>query len=216
MTDQIRIIVVDDHPVVRRGISDVLSASGQISVVGEASNGRDALDICACLTPDIVIMDVRMKGIDGIETTRALKRNRPGIRVIALSTFAHDDVVQAMKDAGASGYLLKELSAAELVDATVRIHNGGSVFFEAEGPAPGTEMDVPGAQDVGSRVEYNIGSQQKKVLWLLTKGLTNGEIADHLQISLPTARYHVSALLQKLEVSNRAEAVALALREGLV
>lgn len=213
MSDPIRVVLTDDHLVVRRGVADVLSSSGQISIVGEAANGQEALEVCRATQPDIVIMDVRMKGMDGIETTSRIKAQCPQVRIIGLSTFPQDDIIQGMKGAGASGFLVKELTAAELIDATVRIHAGETIFFQSEEAVPGGDDD-PDPVPMGET--YVIGAQQQKVLWLLTKGLTNNEIAEHLKISVPTARYHVSAIFRKLDVSNRSEAVALALREGLV
>ncbi len=215
MSEKIKVLLTDDHLVVRRDIADVLSFSDQISVVGEAESGKDAVELCGTLHPDIVIMDIKMEQMDGIETTRRIRTAYPNISVIGLSTFPHEAIVRKMREAGASGYLLKDISASELIDTIIRVHAGEEVYAsnlltrqkdEAGSPAPLASVRMD---------DFNIGPQQHKVLWLLTKGLTNNEIAEHMNISVPTARYHVSALLQKLDVSNRSEAVALALREGL-
>ncbi|GGD07794.1 response regulator [Aquisalinus flavus] len=158
MSVPIRVVLTDDHPVVRRGVADVLSASGRISIVGEAANGEEALAVCQTTQPDIVIMDVRMKGMDGIETTNRIKEKFPGIRVIGLSTFPQDHIIEAMKDAGASGFLVKELTAAELIDATIRVHSGETVFFRG---AEVTAGDEGAASQAPEKSAYAIGPQQQ-------------------------------------------------------
>lgn len=212
---KIRVLLTDDHPVVRKGIAQVFETSGDIEVVGEAETGEEALFLCGKLNPDVVIMDVKMDGLGGVETTRLISRHHAAVAVIGLSTFPQQDIVSAMEEAGASGYLLKDVSADELTQAVRRVRAGEKVFSENLRTRQNIETDrlQSGAR---STETYKIGDQQKRVLVLMTKGLTNAEIAEQLGVSTPTARYHVSAILKKLDVSNRSEAVAIAMRERLV
>lgn len=212
--DPIRLILADDHMVVRTGLRQVLESDPGLVVVDEAESGEAVLYLCQKLKPDVVLMDVQMEGISGIEATRLLVLHHPGVKVIGLSTFADPKVVKDMISAGACGYLLKDVSAPELVQAIRHVQAGETVFSRNLSPT----LEAPEADESAvDEIDTNIvmGAQQKRVLALLTKGLTNPEIAAHMGVSLPTARYHVSAILQKLEVSNRVEAVALAIRLGL-
>ncbi|MCY0095129.1 response regulator [Hoeflea ulvae] len=213
--EDIRILLVDDHMVVRKGLLHVLDTVDGFSVVAEAENGEEALYLCQKLKPDVVIMDVKMEGVGGIEATRLIARHHPATRIIGLSTFASKDVAADMLAAGAHGYLLKDVSATELVHSVRLIHKGETLPL----PELGTQSEViPAVPQIHDRSEPSVkmGEQQHKVLALMTKGFTNPEIASYLGMSQPTARYHVSAILQKLDVSNRSEAVALAIRTGLI
>lgn len=203
----IRILLADDHLVVRKGLIHVLGEQRGLEIVGEAASGEEALYLCQRLKPDIALMDVQMDGLGGIEATRLLLLHHSGIRVIGLSTFADPKVVSEMISAGAHGYLLKDVSAEELGAAIRAVSRGETVVSEGLNLTELANKAEP---------EFEMGKQQRRVLALLTKGLTNPEIADHLGVSTPTARYHVTAILQKLDVSNRAEAVAVAVRKGLV
>ena len=214
MTDTIRLLIVDDHLVVRKGICHVLNSADGIDVVGEAEHGEEGLFLCQKLKPDLVLMDVKMGGIGGIEATRLFKQYYQQVKVIGLSTFAQSDIVNAMMEAGASGYLLKDISASELSDSIRRIHTGETILPEL-GLDENIESSNP-SSGVPADAGIELGEQQRKVLALMTKGFTNPEIAGQLGISSPTARYHVSAILRKLDVSNRSEAVALAISLKLV
>lgn len=211
MADAIRVLLVDDHPIVRKGVTQAIAHHGDVAIVGEAGSGEEALYLCRTLAPDVIVMDVQMKGMDGVETTALIRRLHPDVAILGLSTFPQASYIDAMRRAGANGYLLKDIAADDLAAAIRKVHGGDDAFTEPDagaGPQPAPDP-ILGAAPV-------LGDQQRRVLYLMTKGLTNPEIADQLGISTPTARYHVSAILQKLDVSNRAEAVAVALREGLV
>jgi NarL family two-component system response regulator LiaR len=207
----IRILLADDHMLVRAGLARVIGGRADMEVVGEAENGEEALFLCQKHRPDIVLMDVRMEGMGGIGATEAIRRFHPKTKVVGLSTFHDQRTVSDMVAAGASGFLSKILSAEELVSAILRVHAGEVVLTEAASDPTDTQPDP-----VRSKPAFELGDQQRTTLALLTKGYTNPEIARYLGVSVPTARYHVSALLAKLEVSNRAEAAALAVRERLV
>ena len=206
---KLRILLADDHMLVRMGLARVIGAHAQMELVAEAENGEEALFLCQKHRPDVVLMDVRMDGMGGVAATEAIRRYHPGARVIGLSTFHDKGTVDAMLAAGASGFLSKVVSADELADAILRVAAGETVV----GPVSPAASAPPAA---AKPAPVDMGDQQRTTLALLTKGYTNPEIARYLGVSLPTARYHVSALLAKLGVSNRAEAAALAVREGLV
>lgn len=213
--DPIRVLLVDDHLVVRKGLVHVLNSADTVEVVGEAENGEEALYLCQKLKPDIVVMDVKMDGMGGVEAARLIAEHHPSSRILALSTFAKPKIVDAMMEAGAGGYLLKDASAAEMCDAITRVHDGEVLLPDT--PSKGVAVQPKPEDEAGfNEVHTALGEQQKKVLALMTKGFTNPEIAEQLGVSKTTARYHVSAILRKLDVSNRSEAVAVAIRSDLI
>ncbi len=208
-----KLLLVDDHVVVRKGLIHVLQNCDEFEVVGEAENGEEALHLARKLSPDVILMDVKMEGLGGIKTTELITQINPEVRVIGLSTFADRKTVDAMINAGASGYIQKHITVSDLAKAICDVAEGHIL------PYPDQLDDVAshGAdRDMSESGRSILSSQQKKVLALLTKGFTNPEIAQSLGVSVPTARYHVSVILQKLDVSNRSEAAAMAVHENLV
>ncbi len=206
MSAKIRVLVVDDHLMVRRGIAQLLASADEIDLVGEAESGEGALALCGALSPDIVLMDLRMPGMGGLAATESIHRAHPDIRIIGLSTFAEDHMVASMVASGASAHLPKSVTFDELVDAIRKVAGGEAIERPAgAGPAERT-TNLSGA----------ITGQQRRVLALLAKGFTNPEIAKYLGFSVSTANYHVGAILAKLGVANRAEAAAIAVREQLI
>lgn len=206
ISEPVRLLLADDHAVVRTGLAQVLSEQGGFVIVAEAGTGEEALAACGASRPDIVLMDVMMPGMSGRDTVAAIRRDHPDVRIVALSAFADRRLRQDLLRAGALAVLSKAISATELVDSLRRVHGGDGVQAQAD------TADRDGDPSPGS----SLGAQQRRVLALLTKGYTNAEIASYLGISLPTARYHVSALLVKLGVSNRAEAASFATRNYLI
>lgn len=202
----INVLVVDDHLLVRRGIAQLLEGAQDIVIVGEADSGDAALAQCAALEPDIVLMDLRMPGMDGLAATDAIRRKFPHVRIIGLSTFAEDHTVGGMIARGASMHLPKSVSFEELTGA-IRKVAAGETAIPAAAAVPLAAAPRPAGAITG---------QQRRVLALLAKGFTNSEIARYLGISVSTANYHVGAILAKLGVSNRTEAAAIAVREQLV
>lgn len=202
-------MLVDDHVVVRRGIEHVVAGDPEFCIVAETGDGHAALRDYGAAAPDVVLLDMRMPGLDGFETAQALLTQHPGARIIALSSFTTQDLVDRMIALGVRGYLPKEVSESVLKDAIRRVHGGEiltlPVAYDDQMP---TGSPSPAAPE--------LGDQQRRVLALMVKGLTNPEIAAILHISHATARYHVSAILKKLDVSNRAEAVATAVKNRLV
>ncbi len=207
---QIRLMIVDDHVVVRSGLSAFLLAYDDLRLVGEAGNGEEGVRLCRQIQPDVVLMDLVMPGMDGIAATKAIKDYCPQTQVIALTSFGEDERVQAVLKAGAIGYLLKNVSAQELV-AAIRNAAAGKPTLSTEATRAviraSTGPQTPGVE---------LTEREREVLVLMAKGLNNSQIAEQLVISASTTKFHVSNILTKLGASTRTEAVALAVRNHLV
>ena len=208
--DLIRVMVVDDHAVVRSGLGMFLLAFDDIELVAEAANGEEALRLCDEARPDVVLMDMLMPGMDGADTTRLLRQKCPQTQVLALTSFQNGELVHDALQAGAIGYLLKDVPIDELAAAIREAHAGRSTLAPAAAQAlvKSTRQQPGPGSDLTER--------QREVLALVVEGLSNAEIADRLVISLATARYHVSTILSKLGASNRAEAAAMAVKHDLL
>ncbi|MBL4876755.1 MAG: response regulator transcription factor [Cohaesibacteraceae bacterium] len=202
----IKVLVVDDHPIVRGGLVRAISQVEDIQVVGEAESGEEAIYLAKKAQPDVVILDVRMSGISGVDAAVIILKSLPGTKIIALSSLVTGDVINSMLDAGAVAFLAKDVSAEIIIDTIRRAYRGEDIAL-----AENMAKDLANA---ALTLTSKLGEQQQSVLNLMTKGLTNPEIAEQMGFSVPTARYHVSAILRKLDVSNRTEAVAVARREG--
>jgi two-component system, NarL family, response regulator LiaR len=208
-SEPIRVMLVDDHAVVRSGLSAFLMAFDDLEMVGEASNGAEAVRLCQELQPDVVLMDMMMPEMDGATATRLIRQNTPQVQVIALTSFKEDDLVHGALEAGAIGYLLKNISAEELVRA-IRAAKTGRFTLSSEA----TEALIHSSSS--STPGYDLTSREKEVLELMAKGLNNSQIAERLIVSRSTIRFHVSNVLSKLHASSRTEAVAVALQNNLV
>jgi len=212
MSDQgpIRVLIVDDHAVVRSGLAAFLLATDDLELVGEASSGEEAVRRCAQLKPDVVLMDLVMPQMDGAAATRAIREACPHVQVIALTSFKEDNLVQAALQAGAIGYLLKNVSADELANA-IRAAKAGRPTLAPEAAQvlihSATKPPSPG---------HDLTDREREVLALLVEGLNNVEIADRLVVSRSTIKFHVSSIFSKLGVTSRTEAVALAVQHHLV
>jgi NarL family two-component system response regulator LiaR len=200
----IRVMIVDDHGVVREGLKAYLSAAEDLEVVGEASNGAEAVQECRRLDPDVVLMDLVMPVMDGAAATAKIKESNPTTQVIALTSFAADDLVQRALDAGAISYLLKDTRPEALPPAVRDAYAGrGTIDSKA--------MQALRRQPLGS----DLTGREREVLTLLVKGLTNEEIAEKLILSLSTVRLHVSNVLLKLNAPNRTAAAVVAVENRL-
>jgi len=209
-TDPIRVIAVDDHQVVRGGVRYALLAYDDVELVGEAHSGEDAVRLCLQTQPDVVLMDMMMGGMDGVETTRAIREQCPGVQILILSSFYDEGFVPRAMQAGAIGYLLKGVSNQELVEA-IRAAHAGQPVLAKEAMAALVEAATP-APKLGD----DLSEREREVLALLAQGLSNKEIAEQLFLSVATVKYHVRLLLSKLGASSRAEAIALAWQHGLI
>jgi NarL family two-component system response regulator LiaR len=208
----IRILVVDDHTVVRKGIRALLAEIEDIEVVGEAHTGQEAITQAESLNPDVILMDLVMPEMDGIEAIRHISIHQPGARILVLTSFTADDKVFPAIKAGALGYLLKDSDSADLVRAIRQVHRGEPslhpsiarrVLQELSQPVPPRPAPEP------------LTDREVEVLQLLAQGLGNQEIAEQLVIAEVTVRTHVSNILSKLHLANRVQATLYALREGL-
>jgi NarL family two-component system response regulator LiaR len=206
----IRVMIVDDHTMVRKGLAAMLKVKPDLKLVGEASNGREALQLCAEVQPDVILMDLLMPRMDGTTAIQAVRSHWPGVRVIALTSFKEKDLVQRALRAGAISYLLKDVSIDDLAEAIRAACVGQSTL------APEATQALIQAASQGPQPGDDLTPREREVLELMVEGLTNPEISQRLMVSLSTARAHVSSILSKLGVSNRAEAVARAFRLKLV
>ena len=206
----IRVMLVDDHTMVRRGLATFLKIFDDLQLAGEAESGEAAIQLCAEVLPDVILMDMVMPDMDGAATTRAIRQRFPQVQVIALTSFKEGALVQHALEAGAIGYLLKDVSADELAGA-IRAAHGGRVTLSPEAaqalvetanqpPAPGLDLT----------------EREREVLALMVEGLNNTQIAGRLTVSASTVKSHVSNILSKLGVASRTEAVSLALRSRLI
>jgi len=208
--DIIRVMLVDDHQMVRNGLATFLLVHDDLELVGEASDGEEALRVFEEARPDIVLMDLKMPRMDGVEATRRLLERVPEAHIIALTSFEDETLVQKALEAGASGYLLKDIGADDLADAIRKAH-GGKPALAAEA----TEALFRVARR-GHQPGDDLTDREREVLALMVEGLTNPEIADRLVVSAATVKTHVSNILSKLDVSTRTEAVSFALQRKLV
>jgi NarL family two-component system response regulator LiaR len=208
-TTAIRVLIADDHAMVRSGLAAFLMANEDLELVGEASNGVEAVRTCAKVRPDVVLMDLVMPGMDGADAIREIHTAQPEVQVIALTSFPEEDLVQRALESGAISYLLKNVSADELAEAIRRAKAGRSTLA----PEAAQALILRARQPVQT---YDLTQREREVLALMVKGLSNPEIAQRLIVGRSTAKFHVSSVLTKLGVSSRTEAVALALQHHLV
>src|SRR5919198_1868833 len=208
-----RVLLVDDHELVRQGIGAMLQGSSDIEVVGQARTGREAIEVARRELPDVVLMDVRMPDMDGLEATRKLKEERPRTAVVMLTMHDNPAYLRDAVRAGAAGYLLKDVSKNELVDAIRQVATGGA-FIESQMLKGMLSEMKPGAT-VPSAAR-NLTKREREILALVAEGMSNREIADRLVLSPETVKSHVAAILEKLNVSDRTQAAIYAVRNGLV
>jgi NarL family two-component system response regulator LiaR len=208
----IRVMVVDDQAVVRSGLTAFLSIYDDLLLVGEANDGAKSINLCAQLRPDVVLMDLVMPNIDGASATQSIRKHYPHIQVIALTSFKEDDLIKRVLEAGAIGYLLKNVSADELADAIRAAYAGRPTL------APEATQALIRQARQGAHAEpgFDLTAREHEVLELMVEGLNNSEIAERMIISRSTVKFHVSNVLSKLQVTSRMEAITYALRHKLV
>ncbi len=209
----VRVFLVDDHTLVRSGIRRILEAQPGLSVIGEAGNGREALEKLAEARADVLVLDLKMEGLDGIEVLRASKRAQPGLKVIVLTMHANREYVTRAMEEGASGYLLKDSAVQDLVAAIEAVGNGRAYFS----PAIQQQLaDRVREEGKGSDALQSLTERERDVLRLLSAGLSSKEIAEGLDISVRTVDTHRANLMRKLDLRSVALLTQFAIREGLV
>ena len=212
MTSSIRVLVADDHAIVRKGIRALLATELDIEIVGEAENGREAVTEVEKLRPDVILMDLVMPEMDGIEAICRITARQPEARILVLTSFAADDKVFPAIKAGALGYLLKDSSPEELVQAIHQVYRGESSLHPTIARKLLQELSRPSERPP---TPEPLTEREVEVLRLVARGQSNQEIADQLVISEATVRTHVSNILSKLQLASRTQAALHALREGL-
>jgi NarL family two-component system response regulator LiaR len=213
MSHPIHVLIVDDHTIVRKGIRALLAEIEGIEVVGEAADGQEAVTQANSLRPDVILMDLAMPHMDGIEATRQIKTSQPESRILVMTSFATDDKVLPAIKAGALGYLLKESAPEDLVQAIQQIHRGESSLHPTIARKVLQEISHPSDRPP---TPDPLTKREAEVLLLVAQGLSNQDIARKLHISDATVRSHVSNILSKLHMATRIQAALYALREGLV
>jgi len=206
----IRVMLVDDHNVVRSGLATFLKAYDDLELVGEAKNGVEALNLCHHTKPDVILMDLMMPEMDGIAATRAILEDFPKIKIIAMTSFDEEELVQGVLATGAISYLLKNVSSDELAKAIREAFSGKSTL------SPEAARVLIQATRPTKQPLFDLTEREMEVLNLVVQGKNNQQIADELVISLATVKAHISSILSKLQVSSRAEATAYAIKHKIV
>ena len=212
--EAIRILIADDQAITRSGLQTMLAAHPDMQVIGEARNGQEVIELAAALQPDVILMDVRMPGTNGIEATRRIHRASPHIRILVLTVFDDDTLVFPAIRAGAGGYLLKNAEQDELLRAIRTVANGGAIF------SPGIAHKVLGylsaPQQNAPRESFDeLSAREREILELIAQGKTNAEIAMTLNLSAKTVSNYISNVLLKLHATDRAKLMLMALEAGL-
>jgi NarL family two-component system response regulator LiaR len=208
--ETIRVLIVDDHGMVRKGLIAYLGNRPDICIVGEARDGREAIRLVEQLHPDVLLMDLVMPEMGGVAATRTIHQRWPQVQVIALTSFQEKELVQDALQSGAIGYLLKNVSGDDLYQAICRAHTGRPTL------APEALQALVQPDDEADTLGKDLTRREIEVLALLEKGLSNPEIAERLVVSRATVKVHISSILSKLGVSNRSEAIALSIQHKLV
>jgi NarL family two-component system response regulator LiaR len=212
MKKPIRVLIADDHHIVRKGIKVLLATEKDMQVVGEAENGLEAVEKAAALEPDVILMDIVMPEMDGIEATRKITAERPSTRILVLTSFAADDKVFPAVKAGALGYLLKDSTPEQLLEAIRQVYRGEPFLEPSIARKVLQELSNPGA---GKQTSDPLTEREMEVLRLIAQGMSNKEIAAKIFVAEWTVRSHVSNILGKLHLASRTQAALYALRAGL-
>ena len=211
---KIRVLLADDHAIVREGVRLLLNTQPDVQVIGEATNGEQAIELARALAPDILLMDIGMPGMNGLEATRALKKELPSVNILVLTMHEGDDYFFRMLAAGASGYLLKGASSEELLNAIRAVHQGGVYLY----PTMARKLigDYLKKQKESAADPERLTPRERQVLRLIAEGKTNREIAEEFVLSINTVQTHRLHLMEKLNLHNRAELIKYAVQRGLI
>ncbi|BCY18184.1 DNA-binding response regulator [Leptolinea sp. HRD-7] len=210
MTAPIRIMIVDDHAMVRSGLRTFLLAFDDLEFAGEASNGNEAVRLAGTIHPDLILMDLIMPGMDGLHATYELHKHFPEIKILALTSFSDTQLILDAIEAGVSGCMLKNTSANELANAIRSVMSGNSIF------SPEVTQLIMNAGDKKNHPAFNLTSRELEVLQQMVNGKNNQEISQELTLSLSTIKFHVSNILSKMNAHNRSEAISIAIKHHLV
>lgn len=210
-----RILIADDHAIVRDGVRALLSAAGDFDVAGEASNGHEAIEMATSLEPDVVLMDIAMPGLGGLEATVEIRKRVPRAKIVVLSQYGEPEYVRRFLKAGVSGYVLKKAAGAELVAAIRAVLRGGLVLDPEIARDALQETGTPNVNGVPDAYD-SLTDREKQVLKLVAEGHSNKEVAGLLNISVKTAMSHREHVMTKLQVHNRTELIRFALRAGVI
>ena len=211
----IRVLIADDHTVLRDTLRLLLEMNGEVEVVGEAADGRQAIDMAEQLKPDVVLMDTAMPGLNGIEATVQIRKRLPRTRVLVLSGYGHEDQVRAALRAGASGYVLKSSSSEELLLAIRTVNQSNTYLSQALAEGDRLRSYLVNS-DTKAKGEASLSAREREVLQLIAEGYTNRAIAERLFISVKTVEAHKEHIVQKLGVRGSAELIRYAIRKGLI
>lgn len=210
--DKIKILVVDDHAMMRDGIRALLSIYDDVEIVGEASEGREAIEKVGELAPDVAIMDIAMPGMDGLEATRRIRKKNPTVKVLVLTQYDNKEYILSAIKAGATGYVPKRALGSELVSAIRAVHRGESFLY----PSAATALIEDYRQQAEGEPYDRLTAREREILKLVAEGHTSREIADMLSINLKTVLGHRTKIMEKLDLRNRTELIKYAMRKGLV
>ena len=209
---KIKVLVVDDHAILRDGIRALLGLHNDVEIVGEASEGQEAIEKVQELTPDVVVMDIAMPGMDGLEATRRIQRKNPKVKVLVLTQHDNREYILSAIKAGVAGYVPKRALGSELVSAIRTVHKGDSFLY----PSAATALIEDYRQQAEEEPYDRLTDREREILKLIAEGHTSREIADMLFISLKTVLGHRTKLMEKLDIHNRTELIKYAMRKGLV
>ena len=212
----IRVLIADDHALVREGTRRMLEQEEDMQVVGEAGDGEEAVKLACELKPDVAIVDIAMPKLDGIEATKQIKERCPSVTILILSAYDDDQFIFSLLEAGAAGYLLKSIRSRELVDAVRAVHAGESVLHPSIAKKVLNRFVSTGGKPQAAKPADVLSDREKEILRLATKGLSNADIAKELYLSVRTVQGHLGHIFNKLQVGSRTEAVVRALKEGWV
>ena len=211
---RLKILLADDHALMRDGLASLINSQPDMVVVSEASDGGEVVERVAAAAPDVVLMDISMPVLDGVEATRRLKRDHPAIKVLALTAYDSQVYLRQLLDAGASGYVLKKMAAKDLIEA-IRVVAAGGTYLDAHLAGHRAEGEAKGrARLRGEPRRGDLTDREQEILVLIAKGYTNKEISSQLGISVKTVEVHKGNIMSKLELKNRADVVRYALSQG--